>query len=294
MGAEELRGKVGAAERGRALDLAARLGGNPFAFCLRYDAPWRFLFGAGVDGAVAYLERDRVALVWADPIAAPEDADALLDEATAELRGRGLRTCLILVGEETATHALGQRLRRAEDRRAAVLLAGGLAAAARRSRQAPALVPEPGRPREDRRPPVRAARRARRRRRAALVGARARPAGRAVVPARVAAHARRGEAAVRRGARRPDRGHRRVHALGGEPLVPRGSRPAAGRSDGNDGGARGRRRSTGSPPTAPSSPGWTSPRCADRPASSTAARSCSSAPRSRRSRCSTPATASAR
>ena len=107
MGAEELRREIGADERGRALDLAARLGENPFAFCLRYDAPWRFLFGSGVDGAVAYLERDRVALVWADPIAAPEDAGALLAEATAELRGRGLRTCLILVGEETATHALG-------------------------------------------------------------------------------------------------------------------------------------------------------------------------------------------
>jgi lysylphosphatidylglycerol synthetase-like protein (DUF2156 family) len=60
-----------------------------------------------VDGAVAYLERDRVALVWADPIAAPEDAGELLAEATAELRGRGLRTCLILVGEETARHARG-------------------------------------------------------------------------------------------------------------------------------------------------------------------------------------------
>ena len=59
-----------------------------------------------MEGAVAYLERERVALVWADPIAAPADAGALLAEATAELRGRKLRTCLILVGDETATHAL--------------------------------------------------------------------------------------------------------------------------------------------------------------------------------------------
>jgi lysylphosphatidylglycerol synthetase-like protein (DUF2156 family) len=64
------------------------------------------VFGSGVDGVVAYLERDRVALVWSDPLAAPEDAGTLLAEATAELRGRGLRTCLILVGEETAAHAL--------------------------------------------------------------------------------------------------------------------------------------------------------------------------------------------
>ncbi|HYA09216.1 MAG TPA: phosphatidylglycerol lysyltransferase domain-containing protein [Gaiellaceae bacterium] len=59
-----------------------------------------------MEGAVAYLEQHGVALVWADPIAAPADAEALLAEATAELRGRKLRTCLILVGDETATHAL--------------------------------------------------------------------------------------------------------------------------------------------------------------------------------------------
>ncbi len=106
MGAEELRDEIGIDERTRALELAARLGDNPFSFCLRYDAPWRFLFGSGAEGAVAYLEHHGVALVWADPIAAPGNAGKVLAEATAELRGRKLRTCLILVGDETATHAL--------------------------------------------------------------------------------------------------------------------------------------------------------------------------------------------
>ena len=104
MGAEELHAVVDD-ERVQVLDLAARVGANPFAFCLRYDAEWRYLFGSGAGGAVAYLERDRVAAVWADPLAADEDAEALLAEATAELRGRGLRVCLILAGEETAIRA---------------------------------------------------------------------------------------------------------------------------------------------------------------------------------------------
>lgn len=93
-------------ERERALELAARLSDNPFSFCLRYDAPWRYLFGMGAEGAVAYLERDRVALVWGDPLAARDDGPGLLEEATATLRGRGLRVCLVLVQETTATQAL--------------------------------------------------------------------------------------------------------------------------------------------------------------------------------------------
>ncbi|HVM57984.1 MAG TPA: phosphatidylglycerol lysyltransferase domain-containing protein [Gaiellaceae bacterium] len=107
MGAEELHA-VADQERAQALDLAARFGVNPFAFCLRYEAPWRYLFGASVEGAVGYLERDGVALVWGDPLAAPEDAEALLAEATAELRGSGMRVCLVLVGEGTATSALAR------------------------------------------------------------------------------------------------------------------------------------------------------------------------------------------
>ena len=95
-------------ERERTLGLALRLSENPFSFCLRYEAPWRYLFGVGAEGAVAYLERDRIALVWGDPLAASEDGEALLEEATATLRGRGLRVCLLLVHEATAAQALAR------------------------------------------------------------------------------------------------------------------------------------------------------------------------------------------
>ena len=112
MGAEELHDQVrpgkpalGEGERDRALALAVRLSENPFSFCLRYEAPWRYVRREH-RGAVAYLERDRVALVWGDPLAAPEEGEALLGEVTATLRGRGLRVCLVLVQEATATQAL--------------------------------------------------------------------------------------------------------------------------------------------------------------------------------------------
>ncbi len=89
----------------RSLELAVRLSGNPFSFCLRYEAPWQYVHGARADGAVAYLERDRVAVVWGDPLGAPEDGEVLLEEATAALRRRGLRVCLVLVQEATAAQA---------------------------------------------------------------------------------------------------------------------------------------------------------------------------------------------
>ena len=92
-------------ERERALELAVRLSGNPFSFCLRYEAPWRYVVGVHAEGAVAYLEQDRVALVWGDPLGAPEDGAVLLEEATTALRGRGLRVCLVLVQEATAAQA---------------------------------------------------------------------------------------------------------------------------------------------------------------------------------------------
>jgi len=47
-------------------DLLARFGRNPVSFFVRYDAAWRYLLSQSGDGAVAYLERNRVALVWGD------------------------------------------------------------------------------------------------------------------------------------------------------------------------------------------------------------------------------------
>ena len=92
--------------RARAEALLTRFGRNPFSFCLRYDAPWQYVFAEGVEGAVAYLERNGVGVVWADPLAADGAAGAVLDEAAAVLRRRKLRVCVLLVGAETAKHAL--------------------------------------------------------------------------------------------------------------------------------------------------------------------------------------------
>ena len=93
-------------DRVRAEELLARFGRNPLSFCLRYDAPWQYVFAAAGDGAVAYLERNGVAAVWGDPLAAAGGDGALLGEATAVLRRRKLRVCLLLIGGETAAHAL--------------------------------------------------------------------------------------------------------------------------------------------------------------------------------------------
>lgn len=93
--------------RVRADELLARFGRNPLSFCLRYDAPWQYVFAGTGEGAVAYLERNGVAVVWGDPLAAEDSAGVVLDEATAALRRRKLRVCLLLVGAETAAHALG-------------------------------------------------------------------------------------------------------------------------------------------------------------------------------------------
>ena len=84
----------------------ARQGRNPVSFFIRYEAPWRYLLARSGAGAVAYLERNRVALVWGDPLAAPDDQTSLLDEMTDVLRERGLRVGLLLVGEDTASRAL--------------------------------------------------------------------------------------------------------------------------------------------------------------------------------------------
>ena len=55
------------------------------------------------EGAAAYLQSGRTAIVWADPLVAVEDIDAFLDELTHELRP--LQVCLLLVGEEVARRA---------------------------------------------------------------------------------------------------------------------------------------------------------------------------------------------
>ncbi len=78
--------------------LLAKFGRNPFSGFVRYEAPWRWFELDG--GAAPYLEHRRVALFWADPLAA--DADAFLEALTRELRAAHRRICLLLIGEELA------------------------------------------------------------------------------------------------------------------------------------------------------------------------------------------------
>ncbi|HEY2326221.1 MAG TPA: phosphatidylglycerol lysyltransferase domain-containing protein [Gaiellaceae bacterium] len=86
--------------------LLSRHGHNPFSFCIRYEAPWQYVSRDA--SAAPYLQSGRAAVVWADPLVAHADAKAFLDELTGELRGRRLRVCLLVVGEEVARHALAR------------------------------------------------------------------------------------------------------------------------------------------------------------------------------------------
>jgi phosphatidylglycerol lysyltransferase len=88
------------------LDLLDLYGALPESVCLRYQAPWRFFFAGGVDGAAAYIESHGVALVWCDPLCAPADSKLVLSELTLELRRQGLRICLLIVSEPVAEAAL--------------------------------------------------------------------------------------------------------------------------------------------------------------------------------------------
>lgn len=87
------------------LDLLEQHGSLPESVCLRYDAPWRFFFPSGVEGAAAYIESHGVALVWCDPLCAPDDQRRALSELTLELRRQGLRISLLIVSEFVAKAA---------------------------------------------------------------------------------------------------------------------------------------------------------------------------------------------
>ena len=88
------------------LDLLELYGALPESVCLRYDAPWRFFFAGGVEGAAAYIESHGVALVWCDPLCARADSRLMLSELTLELRRQGLRICLLVVSDLVAEAAL--------------------------------------------------------------------------------------------------------------------------------------------------------------------------------------------
>src|SRR5439155_23304236 len=79
---------------------------NPISFLTLYDAPWRLYESAVVDGAVPYVGARRTAVAWGDPLCAPEDGPALLQEFTGAMRARGLRVCMVAVQEGVASAAL--------------------------------------------------------------------------------------------------------------------------------------------------------------------------------------------
>ncbi len=92
-------------ERARANELLRRCSHSSESVILRYDAPWRYLFGASVEGVVAWIEAHRVAVVWGDPVCAGGDERALVAEFAAHVRAERLHACMLLVEEPAARAA---------------------------------------------------------------------------------------------------------------------------------------------------------------------------------------------
>lgn len=86
------------------LDAFDRHGVSPLSFLLRYDAPWRAFVGES--GVVPYLEAQRAAVVWSDPLCAPADAGAELGAFAAAMQAEGRGVCAVAVSEETARAAM--------------------------------------------------------------------------------------------------------------------------------------------------------------------------------------------
>lgn len=95
-----------AAERERALTLVRRWSLGAESSLLRYEAPWRYLFGTDVEGVAAWIEAHGVAVVWGDPACAPGDEGRLISELASRLHADRLKGCLLLVEERVARAAL--------------------------------------------------------------------------------------------------------------------------------------------------------------------------------------------
>ena len=95
-----------ATERARAIELLRRCSRSSESVILRYDAPWRYLFGRSVEGVVAWIEAHRVAVVWGDPVCAVGDERQLVSELARYARAQRLQACMLLVEEPTARAAL--------------------------------------------------------------------------------------------------------------------------------------------------------------------------------------------
>ena len=79
-------------------------GTGPLSFLLRYDAPWR-TFSLG-EGFVCYLEAQRAAVVWTDPLCAESELPALLGAFGQAMRAEHRSVCLLAVSEQTARAAI--------------------------------------------------------------------------------------------------------------------------------------------------------------------------------------------
>jgi phosphatidylglycerol lysyltransferase len=95
-----------ATERARAIELLQRCSRSSESVILRYDAPWRYLFGSSVEDVVAWIESHRVAVVWGDPICSPGNEAKLVSEFARHVRVERLKACMLLVEEPAARAAL--------------------------------------------------------------------------------------------------------------------------------------------------------------------------------------------
>ena len=93
-------------EHRRVEDLRRRFGTNPNSIFLRYPGAWRYWFGSEVEGVVAFVLAGRTAIVWSDPLCAPDDAFTLLGAFLDQARHARLRVALLALDETVARAAM--------------------------------------------------------------------------------------------------------------------------------------------------------------------------------------------
>jgi lysylphosphatidylglycerol synthetase-like protein (DUF2156 family) len=79
-------------------------GTGPLSSLLRYEAPWR-TFSLD-EGAVCFLESQRAAVVWTDPLCEESELSTLLAAFARAMRSEHRSICLLAVSEQTARAAL--------------------------------------------------------------------------------------------------------------------------------------------------------------------------------------------
>ena len=97
------------AQRSRLLELLERYGRNPNSFLAMYEGPWSLYESASIDGGVPYVLSHGTALAWGDPLCAPGDEPALVEEFTRVMRSQRVRVCMVPVQEDVAQLAMQGR-----------------------------------------------------------------------------------------------------------------------------------------------------------------------------------------